>query len=76
MPIVASGVVMAYDSLGPLPVIKRYEPVVSLMAISPMLFSYGLVPANRGNRCNARLSTGPVTEEGKRKSRQNALVMG
>jgi len=25
------------------------------------------------NRRNARLSTGPVTEEGKRRSRQNAL---
>src|SRR3974390_719445 len=28
------------------------------------------------NRRNARLSTGPVTEEGKRKSRQNALPHG
>ena len=28
------------------------------------------------NRRNARLSTGPVTEEGKRKSRQNALRRG
>jgi hypothetical protein len=28
------------------------------------------------NRCNARLSTGPVTEEGKRTSRQNAVRHG
>jgi hypothetical protein len=28
------------------------------------------------NRRNARLSTGPITEEGKRKSRQNALRHG
>src|SRR5690242_20042902 len=28
------------------------------------------------NRCNAQLSTGPVTEEGKRKSRQNAVRHG
>jgi hypothetical protein len=28
------------------------------------------------NRRNARLSTGPVTEEGKKKSRQNALRRG
>ena len=28
------------------------------------------------NRRNARLSTGPVTEDGKRKSRQNALRHG
>jgi hypothetical protein len=28
------------------------------------------------NRRNARLSTGPATEEGKRKSRQNALRHG
>ena len=29
-----------------------------------------------GNRCNARLSTGPVTEEGKRSSRRNAVRHG
>jgi len=29
-----------------------------------------------GNRCNARLSTGPVTEEGKRRSRQNPVRHG
>jgi hypothetical protein len=28
------------------------------------------------NRCNAQLSTGPVTEDGKRKSRQNAVRHG
>ena len=28
------------------------------------------------NRCNAQLSTGPITEEGKNKSRQNALRHG
>ena len=28
------------------------------------------------NRCNAQLSTGPVTEEGKKKSRQNAVRHG
>jgi hypothetical protein len=34
------------------------------------------IPTNGANRRNARLSTGPITEEGKMKSRRNALRHG
>jgi hypothetical protein len=43
------------------------------------LFAGGRMTSFRqieANRRNARLSSGPVTEEGKKKSRQNALPHG